>query len=178
MALGACGDESTPSDPLVDRMRDGGLVLLFRHAATDSSADMTADLGDCSRQRNLDGVGKRQARVIGRAIRRLGIPVDAVLASPFCRTMDTARLAFGRARSSDALLSPDFAPDSPRPPLRRLLMKPPAHGTNTVLVSHEAAIDSATGATIEEGDALVIEPGREGGDVLRRLKPSDWAALR
>jgi Histidine phosphatase superfamily (branch 1) len=83
---------------LADRLRRGGYVLAFRHAATDfSMTDSTRDLRDCSGQRNLTAEGRRQARSIGREFRRLAIPVGRVLASPFCRTRETASLAFGRA---------------------------------------------------------------------------------
>ena len=68
--------------PLAERLRRGGYVLAFRHAATDfSTTDTTRDLRDCSRQRNLTAKGRRQARSIGREFRRLGIPVGRVLAS-------------------------------------------------------------------------------------------------
>ena len=101
----------------------------------------------------------------GRAFRRLEIPVGRVLASPFCRTRDTARLAFGHARPSRALLSADFfgdgdAAERQRGGLRRLLVLPPGRGSNTVLVSHEAAIDAATGVTVAEGEAVIVAPGR------------------
>jgi phosphohistidine phosphatase SixA len=149
----------------VERLRRGGYVVALRHAATDRTAtDMTGNLRDCSRQRNLNAEGRRQARVIGRAFRRLEIPVGRVLASPFCRTRDTARLAFGHARPSRALLSADFFGDGDarrqRAGLRRLLALPPARGSNTVLVSHEAAIDAATGVTVAEGEAVIVAPGR------------------
>jgi phosphohistidine phosphatase SixA len=149
----------------VERLRRGGYVVALRHAATDSTAtDMTGNLRDCSRQRNLNAEGRRQARDIGRAFRRLEIPVGRVLASPFCRTRDTATLAFGRARPSRALLSADFFGDSDaerqRGGLRRLLALPPRRGSNTVLVSHEAAIDAATGVTVAEGEAVIVAPGR------------------
>ena len=70
--------------------------------------DETRDLRDCARQRNLNAEGRRQARAIGTALRRLDIPVGEVVTSPYCRTRDTARLAFGRLRSSTALLSADY----------------------------------------------------------------------
>jgi phosphohistidine phosphatase SixA len=43
------------------------------------------------RQRNLTDKGRAEAREIGAHVKRLGIPVDEVLASPFCRTVETAR---------------------------------------------------------------------------------------
>ena len=148
----------------VDRLRRGGYVLLFRHAATDfSMSDATRDLRDCTRQRNLSAEGRRQARTIGSALRRLDIPVGEVLASPYCRTRETARLAFGRVRSSTSLMSADAlasASDRERQParLRRLLATQPRRGNNTVLVSHSFAIDDATGEDLAEGEAAVVAP--------------------
>jgi phosphohistidine phosphatase SixA len=182
-----CGDAERDDDDdraLVEQLRRGGQVLVLRHAATDSATDMTGDLSDCSRQRNLRAQGRRQARAIGRAIRRLQIPVGRVLASPFCRTRDTARLAFGHVRPSRALLSAELleGQDAGRGEpqgLRRLLVRP-RPGTNTVLVSHESAIDAATGVNVDEGEALVVSPraGRKSFAVVARLTPRDFARLR
>jgi phosphohistidine phosphatase SixA len=168
------------SGPPVERLRRGGYVVALRHAATDPTAtDMTGDLSDCSRQRNLNAAGRRQARAIGRAFRELGIPVGRVLASPFCRTRDTARLAFGRVRPSRALLSADFfasdATARQRAGLRRLLATPPGEGTNTVLVSHEAAIDAAAGVTVAEGESVIVAP-RRGGRPFRVVSTVEAAA--
>lgn len=166
---------------VVDDLRRGGQVVVFRHAATDSSMDTTDDLSDCSRQRNLSAVGRRQSRRIGRAFERLGIPVGRVLASPFCRTRDTARLAFGRLRASRALLSIEFrdGPDRRPPPLARLLATEPRRGVNAVLVSHGSAIDEATGVNPEEGGAVVAAPGagRRGFEIVATPSAGDWPAV-
>jgi virginiamycin B lyase len=171
---------------LVGRLQRGGYVLAFRHAATDPSAtDTTGDPRDCSRQRNLNARGRRQSREIGRAFRELGIPVGLVLASPFCRTRDTARLAFGRVRASDALLSGDFFPERSSAGgrqagrLRRLLGERPRTGTNTVLVSHAFAIDDATGVSLAEGEVAVVRPGRgpRGFTIVGRVEAGDWPRL-
>jgi phosphohistidine phosphatase SixA len=169
------------TEPPVARLRRGGYVVALRHAATDLTAtDMTGDLRDCSRQRNLNAEGRRQSRAIGRAFRRLEIPVGRVLASPFCRTRHTARLAFGQARPSRALLSADFfggeAGARQRGGLRRLLGRRPGRGSNTVLVSHEAAIDAATGVTVAEGEAVIVAPagGRRRFRVVTTVEAGAW----
>jgi phosphohistidine phosphatase SixA len=169
---------------LVERLRRGGHVLAFRHAATDSSLDTTNDLTDCSRQRNLNAEGRRQARSIGRAFRRLGIPVGRVLASPFCRTRDTARLAFGHFRSSRALLSVEFltnadAEEGQPKGLRRLLPVRPRRGTNTMLISHGSAIFGATGVNPDEGEVVIVAPGRgeRGFEIVSRVKAPEWTRL-
>jgi virginiamycin B lyase len=170
---------------LVEQLQGGGYVLAFRHAATDlSTTDTTADPRDCSRQRNLSAKGRRQAREIGRAFRRLGIPVGRVRASPFCRTRDTARLAFGRVQPSGSLLSGDFfsheaAGERQASRLGRLLAERPRAGTNTVLVSHAFAIDDATGVSLAEGEAAIVRGGRgpRAFDVVGRVEAGEWSQL-
>jgi phosphohistidine phosphatase SixA len=168
-----------PSSVPVEKLREGGYVVTFRHAATGSGVDTTDDLSDCSRQRNLDAEGKRQSREIGRAFERLDIAVGRVMASPFCRTRDTARLAFGRVQPTRALLSVEFfaSPrEGRRKGLRRLLKAEPRDGTNTVLVTHGSAIFDALGEEPEEGDAVIVEPGRgkRGYAVVARVPVDDW----
>jgi virginiamycin B lyase len=170
--------------PLAERLRRGGYVLAFRHAATGSETDSGGDLRDCSRQRNLSAEGRDQARGIAGAFERLGIPVGAVLASPYCRTRETARLAFGRVRSSTALLYADDpagrgAPERRPARLRRLLAEPPRRGTNRVLVSHGFAIDDATGVHPDEGEALVGAPGRgrRGFEIVARVQAAEWTRI-
>jgi virginiamycin B lyase len=176
------------SSSLVDRLRRGGYVLAFRHAATDfSMPDEPRDvrqLRDCTRQRNLSAAGRRQSRAIGSALRRLGIPIGQVLASPYCRTRDTARLAFGALRSSSALVSGRYlasptARERQPARLRRLLAAPPRRGTNTVLVSHAFAIDDATGVSLAEGEVAVVAPSNRprGFDIAATVEADEWARL-
>jgi broad specificity phosphatase PhoE len=178
---GRAGDAPAPRESAVpvEELREGGYVVTFRHAATDSGVDTTDDLSDCSRQRNLDREGRRQSREIGRAFERLDIAAGRVMASPFCRTRDTARLAFGRVRPTRALLSVEFfaSPrESRREGLRRLLRAEPQDGTNTVLVTHGSAILDALGEEPEEGGAVVVEPGRgkRGYAVTANVPVDDW----
>jgi phosphohistidine phosphatase SixA len=175
----AAGTSSVP----VEKLRGGGYVVTFRHAATDQGVDTTGDLSDCSRQRNLNAEGRRQSREIGRAFGRLDIPVARVMASPFCRTRDTARLAFGRVQPTRALLSVEFfesVREGRRKGLRRLLRTEPRDGTNTVLVTHAAAILDALGEEPEEGDAVIVEPGsgKRGYAVVSTVPVDDWRAAR
>jgi broad specificity phosphatase PhoE len=173
------GSSSVP----VDKLREGGYVVTFRHAATDSGVDTTDDLSDCSRQRNLDAEGRRQSREIGRAFERLDLAVGRVMASPFCRTRDTARIAFGRVQPTRALLSVEFfaSPrEGRREGLRRLLKAEPRDGTNTVLVTHGSAILDALGEEPEEGGAVIVEPGRgkRGYAVVATVPVDDWRSAR
>jgi virginiamycin B lyase len=171
---------SKPS--LAAALREGGYVIYFRHAVTDPVPD-DADpvvLADCDAQRNLSAMGRRQSERIGRAIGVAGIPIGRVLASPFCRALDTARLAFGRARIAQVLENLETAPDEGERErrvagLRRLLSTAPRPGTNTVLVAHGFNISAAADVTLSEGDAGVFEPrGGQGFRLVARVEPNEW----
>jgi broad specificity phosphatase PhoE len=172
--------------PLGDQMRRGGVVLVIRHAATDfSKPDQDpVDLKDCRTQRNLSADGRRDARLIGQGARRLQLRIAAVLSSPFCRTRETARLAFGRATVSSALLNTitadhDAAWRRQIRAVRQLLGSKPAPGRVTVLVTHGSVVGDATGLTLEEGETLVFRPlGGSRFRLVGRILPRAWAVLR
>jgi virginiamycin B lyase len=170
---------------IADALREGGYVIYFRHAATDFSQEDTdtRNLGNCRTQRNLNAQGRADARAIGRAFRRLRIPVGSVLASRYCRTRQTARLAFGRVRTTLDLTSlPSASTERERnrrvSALRRLLGTPPRKGVNTVLVAHLFNIEAAANVSIDEGEAAIFEPrGRRRFRLVARVRPREWGAL-
>jgi phosphohistidine phosphatase SixA len=162
---------------LVEALRQGGYVIYFRHARTDFS-QRDSSLADCRSQRNLSDEGREQARAIGAAIRSLGIPIGRVLASPFCRTRDTAQLAFGEVEISRDLLGRGPSEEQSRlaaSALRPLLGTPPAPGTNTVLVSHGYNLRAADGIVVAEGEAAIYRPGEDGTFTrIGRLTSDQW----
>ena len=173
------GASAAARPDLARSLRAGGLVLVIRHAATDFS---TPDqdpvvLSDCSTQRNLTAQGRADARAIGRGVRRLGLPVGKVYASAYCRTLETARLAFGRATVQPALLNTiasrhDAAWRTQIRDARRLIGTRPRPGTLTVLVTHNIVVQEATGQTLEEGEAIVFRPlGNSRFRVVGRVMP-------
>lgn len=167
---------------LVRALRGGGYTLYFRHTATDFSQHDRAMTGyaECATQRNLSDAGRAQARAIGEAIRALGLPVGEVIASPFCRTMETGRLMFGRAEPSTAVrgyegTSPANA-DYAR--LVALLASPPAPGTLRMITSHGNPFRAVAGPPhLGEGEAAVLKPAGAGFVVVARIRPGDWAGL-
>ena len=82
-------------------LRDGEHVVLLRHAMAPGAADpANFDIEKCSTQRNLSERGKQQARKIGALFAARAAPTERVLTSRYCRTMETARLAFGETPRS------------------------------------------------------------------------------
>jgi hypothetical protein len=66
---------------LVAALRQGGLIIYFRHTSTDfgQNDDQMTGYEDCARQRNLTEQGRGEARQIGAAIERLHLPIGDVL---------------------------------------------------------------------------------------------------
>jgi len=175
---------------LVAALRNGGNNLYFRHVATDwSQSDdvrQADDWLDCdpARMRQLSDSGRADARAIGDGMRRLGVPVGEVLASPYCRTMETARLMkLGPvAASSDVMNLRAAEYFGGRAAIvataRRLLSSPPPPGSNRVIVAHGNVAASATPAYPGEGEGLVFRPAG-GGEfhLIGRVAPGRWAEL-
>jgi len=168
---------------LVSALRAGGFVLYFRHTSTDfgQSDESMTSFEDCSGQRNLTDKGRSEAHAIGAAIHELRIPVGRVLASPFCRTVETAMLAFGKAEKTLGLRGwPASSADPDRyAALRGYLAAAPIAGTNTVLVGHGNPFRAVAGPPhLAEGEAAVIRPlGGERFEVAARIRVQEWAEL-
>ncbi len=169
-----------PNAELLSRLREGGYVLYLRHTSTDFSQNdsrMTS-FEDCASQRNLTDRGRDEARAIGEHVKRLKIPIGEVLASPFCRTMETARLAFGKARATNDVRGGPARSDDPAQyaALRKLLSSKVPKNGNLVISSHGNPFHAVVGPPyLAEGEIAVVRP--EGGErfsVIARIRLTDW----
>lgn len=172
-------------EALVNAVKQGGTVLLMRHAATERRSDETIKfrIEDCATQRNLSEEGKRDAEEIGRAFQRLGIQVSDVMTSPYCRTLETGRLAFGKATATDVLSVGDALTMEGKldraSEIRKLLDTAPPAGTNVVLITHTGNLLYAFGLDSRpEGIAHVFRPTGTGrASYLGSLDPAQWKQL-
>jgi broad specificity phosphatase PhoE len=148
-------------------LKGGGQVVMIRHALTTPGVGDPEGmkLDDCRTQRNLSDEGRGHARQLGQAWRERGVPVARVLSSPWCRCVDTARLAFGETPEIRASLGNLFG----RPEraagqiaeLKPLVGQRPAGG-NLVLVSHGSTISALTGISPDTSEMVVLTP-QDGG---------------
>ncbi len=180
----AAGDaETLAGPPLLAALKAGGMVIYFRHASTDfgQNDEQMTGYEDCARQRNLTERGRDEALAIGAAITRLALPVGEVLASPFCRTMETARLIFGRATATAAVRGGPAGENAPGrySELRKLLASAPPAGTDRAIVSHGNPFRAVTGEPyLAEGEAAVIRPlGAAGFRIVARIPKDGWDSL-
>lgn len=163
---------------LVRALREGGLVIYFRHTATDfSKNDQTMhDYDDCANQRPLSDQGRRDARAIGQRIAELQLPIGIVKASPMCRTMEHAKLMLGMATPTHTMRE---LSDGEYIGLKRLLSAPVPAGINRWMVGHGNPFHAVAGPPhLAEGEAVVLRPLGDGWTVLARLAVADWASLK
>ena len=169
---------------LVEKLRQGGYVILFRHAITDQSQSDTDpnNLDNCGAQRNLNQAGRDQSAAIGKAVKSLNIPIGKVFSSLYCRCIETAELAFGNPETKLDLSS--FMRETEEEKTRRvnvirsLLGTRPDPKTNTVLVTHKHMLRLASGAQLSEGGAAVLKPEVDSRFQLIAIVPSSrWQAM-
>lgn len=183
----AAGRSALPAKPLLgagllSELRKGGYVIYFRHTSTDFSRDDSRSKSDddCDNQRPLTDKGRDDARSIGAAFMELKTPIERVLASPRCRTMETAMLAFGRAEKANEVRGGPANPDNPDryAGLHRLLSTPVAPGANLVISSHGNPFYATAGAPyLAEGEAAVVRPLGKDFEIVARVRHDAWNAL-
>lgn len=155
----------------------GGHVAVIRHgnAPPGYGGDPPGfRLDDCKTQRNLDDIGREQARALGEAFRKHGVRVDRIVSSPVCRCLETGQLmAIGSVETSLALL-PDTGPS----PVRFLGLKEIVsswRGPGTlVLVTHALTVRPLTGFLPEQAETVVLRPAPanpRGGSLVGRIAP-------
>jgi hypothetical protein len=168
---------------LLQELRNGGYILYFRHTATDFSKndDSMTSFEDCASQRNLTEAGREQARAIGEKIRALAIPVDKVWASPYCRTVETAMLIFGRAEKNGEVRGGPGTANSPEryAGLRKLLSTSPPAGANLAIASHGNPFHAVAGPPyLAEGEAAVVRPLGKDFEIVARIRSERWSELQ
>ena len=154
-----------------------GAIVLFRHATAPGVGD-PADfkLADCSTQRNLDERGRAEAQRLGEQFRNRSIQVGAVLTSQWCRTRETARLAFGSEVRDEPVFNSFFqqsapARDTQTAQARALLLRWRGPGA-LIVVTHQVNITALTGVGAASAEGVVVRPADDGSlRVVATLEP-------
>ncbi len=160
-------------------LHQGGLVVAFRHALAPGTFDPPQfRLDDCNSQRNLNDEGRAQARRLGQWFGTRQLRPASVRSSPWCRCIDTATLAFGRAEPWAALGSPRGSSESSNAASLQALSRalsnaPRGHGRFDVWVTHQFVLNDLTGVPTAAGEGLLLRSGVRGeAVVLARLVPA------
>jgi phosphohistidine phosphatase SixA len=174
---------------LVQQLRQGGYVLLMRHAHAPATPPekSAADPANSKAERQLDEAGRQSARAMGEAFKTLRIPLGVVLSSPTYRALQTARLAGLPAPETHDELGDGghsmstAAVGDQAGWLRQTVAKSPKAGVNTVIITHMPNIQSGfaqDAANLADGEALIFRPdGRGGAALISRVKIEEWPIL-
>ena len=162
-------------DQLWEKLRtEPNLIVLMRHAHSGGGRPLTWDeSGNCRGELRLTQEGKALAHKIGEAFASRGIK-PAVISSPMCRCLETARIAFDAQPATDPDLRETASADSERIQTfenkARSLIASKRGSVPVVFVSHRPNIDQLTMELVDEGDLLVGRINETGEiDVLGKI---------
>ncbi|MFJ7732122.1 histidine phosphatase family protein [Lysinibacillus sp. NPDC097231] len=174
---------------LLDLLREGGFILYARHGEATVGVDQPyLNFQDCFSQRNLSEFGRREAMYFGQMLRYLQIPIRSpIVASPYCRTIETAQLAFPYAHVQIEpflyeinTLSGVSSSERMRilSDLQSKLEEKPPQGLNQVIIAHSFPEDIGLGNISNMGLVIVSPKGTGNGyEIVKKLTIEDLAHL-
>jgi phosphohistidine phosphatase SixA len=159
-------------------LKQGGKVILLRHTHVDIQEGIgRLATGNCAAEVNLSAGGVEQAERIGETFRAHDIAVGEILASPYCRCMDTGRLAFGHATAVQYLMPPGVVSGSQvKLNNERTLQELLKHRgpSNLVMITHDLNISNIVlEPTIKMGEFFVLEPNGTNFEVIGNIRMGD-----
>jgi phosphohistidine phosphatase SixA len=153
-------------------LKKPGYVVLLRHSNAPGSQTESDDMNfkDCSIQRNLDADGKAQAARVGDAFRKHGITKLQLIASQYCRAIDTAKLTKLGPVSENPVLNLVYVADlfAKNAALKKsveLIRKIPPNQL-TMLVTHVGNIQAIASTSLESGEMVVVHLDKSGEVVV------------
>lgn len=188
LVLGTAHGQTLSSDALIKALRQGGCVIVMRHASSPREAPsaQTANRDNVNRERQLDEAGRASAIAMGKALRELNIPIGEVYSSPTYRALETVRLAqlpnpTTAVELGDGGRSMQGVTESQGEWLRKKAAQLPV-GVNTIVVTQLPNISQAFpqwASGLTDGEALVIgSDGKGGTALLGRIKIDEWPQFR
>ncbi len=168
LSLGLSAASAAPDEAGWKALAKPGAIVLFRHATAPGGGDPPGFvLSDCSTQRNLDEAGRAQAQRLGERVRARQLKVEAVLSSQWCRTRETAQLAFPGLPQDAPEFNSFFANRDVQAQqtaaARKRLLDWRGSGV-LVVVTHQVNITAITGYTPQSGEGVVLH--RKGRDLI------------
>jgi phosphohistidine phosphatase SixA len=159
-------------------LKRGGMVVLLRHTHLDMREGIGhLAPGNCAEEVNLSARGVEQAKRIGEAFRARGIAVGEVRTSPYCRCIDTGKLAFGRATPVQYLMPPGVLSEGQAKSNQERVVRDildHRSSANLVMITHDLNISNIVlEASIAMGDFFVLQPNGTDFDVIGKIRMGD-----
>ena len=174
----SAGSSSADDEHVWAALKQGGKVILLRHTHVDIREGIGhLAPGNCAEEVNLSARGIEQAKRIGEAFRAHGIVVGRVLTSPYCRCIDTGKLAFGQATSVQHLKPPGVvSEDQAKLNQERVVQEILKHRdpSNLVMITHDLNIANVVlEDTVPMGEFFVVQPNGADFDVIGKIRMGD-----
>jgi hypothetical protein len=168
-------------------LAQGGYVIYMRHGRTQYDqielerthrANGTFDLNRCETQRQLSDEGRAELKMSGEQFRRADIALDGVFSSRYCRAIESAAFFVVSARATDMLSGEGQVGKDPAQKARTLsfFSMRPAQGKNHFMMAHGGIFWEATGFSIQEGHAVVLDPSNL-KIIVARIAPAEWGSI-
>lgn len=174
VSLGLSGtNAASANEALWAKLAEGGKVVLMRHASVVAGRGGGNSLlrdPSCKKERNLSEDGKLEAKALGERFRARSIPIESVHHSPYCRTADTASIAFGSGSEAgylsllEVLGAAEAAAQTAE--LNKVIGSHSGKG-NLILVTHEPNINAVSFEMMNPADFIVLQP--KGGSAFEEL---------
>lgn len=186
----AWGQSHPASVDILQMLRPGGYVIVFRHGATYPDEADTDPLHDdnVAKQRQLNDKGRADAKEVGEAFKAAGLPIGKLYSSRFYRAVETARLIAGREPQTTLDVTEGGLVVSPNENNRRaqafraMVATVPDAGTNTLIVTHKPNILDVFGKDwfeVKEGEASIFKPDGNGKyTLIARVQIGQWTAAK
>ena len=181
------GAQRGPSPNLMAMLRQGGYVLVMRHASSprELPTPQTANADNPKLERQLDQPGRAGAAAMGQTLRDLMIPVGDVFTSPTYRALETVKYArlsnvTPVAALGDGGQSMQGVAEVDAAWLRAKAAEVPRRG-NTIIVTHMPNLSGAFPAwgAVADGETVVVRPDEKGGATpIGRVKIEEWSKMR
>ncbi|HEU4618630.1 MAG TPA: hypothetical protein VFV10_11335 [Gammaproteobacteria bacterium] len=179
LAEGGAGAQTLSGMPLVDALKQGGYVIVMRHASASTQPPRRGQAapGNLAAEPQLDDMGEATVEAMGYAFRKFAIPVADTFTSPQFAAFETAHFfGFGMRHKVDGLGVKSPSADW----LKTKVKEAPPAGQNVVIVTQQENLASAFGKdaeNLEPGGALIFRPGEAGAKLVGRMPIQDWAKL-
>lgn len=143
----------------IKAMQKGDTVIFLRHSKApkiDGNRDTNVNLDDCKTQRNLNKEGKLQSQKIGNFFKNYEISFQKVLSSPFCRCIETAKLADLNYEVSNLAANLKSKDVNKRINDIKKYIKNEAKGGNIIFVTHFNVGNPITKRKLLSGEMVVM----------------------
>jgi hypothetical protein len=177
----------TESKAIAQALARGGYVIYLRHGRTvygqierehAARKNGSLDYAKCETQRLLSDDGRVELRTAGEQFRLTRVLLDKAYSSRYCRAIESAAFFVDGAVPTDALSGEGEVGLNPaqKPRTVAFLSAPPAPGRNHFMMAHGGIFWEATGFTVQEGHAVVLDPNNL-RVIVARIAPSEWGQI-